>query len=68
MIIQADLIFWSMAVEQVRRLPVMADWQSVRVFEWGKSLSWPNIHPLHPLNPVHCWLPNLLLLERDNWE
>jgi hypothetical protein len=25
-----------MAAEQVRRLPVMADWQSVRVFEWGK--------------------------------
>ncbi|MEG4106483.1 hypothetical protein QUA04_10200 [Microcoleus sp. S13_C5] len=68
MIIQADLIFWSMAVEQLRRLAVMGDWRSVRVSEWEKFFSWLNLHPLHLLNPVHCWLPNLLLLERDNWE
>ncbi|MEG4581646.1 hypothetical protein QUA71_18825 [Microcoleus sp. MON1_C5] len=57
-----------MAGEQLGRLTVMADWRSVRVSEWGKFFSSVNIHPLHPLNPVHCWLPNLLLLERDNWE
>ena len=40
--------------------------ESVGVSEWEENLpAWLNslnIYRLNPLNPVHCWLPNFLLL------